>query len=278
MPAVAAPADKRFRRAHVKPGRRNRVTLSALFKAARTLAVLAVVLYGAWRGRALVLGASALHVNRIAIHGNERLSRGEVLGMVDGLEGEHLLGIGLDGWRDRLLAQPWVAEATLRRILPGTVDIVVRERRPMAIARIGNRLHLVDASGVIIDEYGPAYADIDLPIVDGLGAEPRRGSPAVDHARADLTGRLLAALGTRPDLAARVSQIEAADARNAVVMLEGDTAMLRLGDRDFVERIQSYIDLAPALRERVAEIDYVDLRFDERVYVRPAAHGRGPRD
>mgnify|MGYP003494045404 CR=1 FL=1 len=56
---------------------------------------------------------------------------------------------------------------------------------------------------------------------------------------------------------------------NAVVILEGDTALLRLGDAEFVERLQQYLDLAPALRERMAGIDYVDLRFDERLYVRP---------
>jgi hypothetical protein len=33
--------------------------------------------------------------------------------------------------------------------------------------------------------------------------------------------------------------------------------------------LQQYLDLAPALRERVAAIDYVDLRFGERMYVRP---------
>jgi hypothetical protein len=30
------------------------------------------------------------------------------------------------------------------------------------------------------------------------------------------------------------------------------------------------------LRERVPAIDYVDLRFDERVYVRPARETRAP--
>ncbi len=60
------------------------------------------------------------------------------------------------------------------------------------------------------------------------------------------------------------------DLHNAVVMLENDTALLRLGDTEFVERLQQYLDLAPALRERMAGIDYVDLRFDERLYVRPA--------
>jgi hypothetical protein len=40
-----------------------------------------------------------------------------------------------------------------------------------------------------------------------------------------------------------------------------------------VERLQAYFDLAPTLREQVPSIDYVDLRFDERVYVRPAKRG-----
>ena len=45
--------------------------------------------------------------------------------------------------------------------------------------------------------------------------------------------------------------------------------MVRVGGEQFAERLQSYLDLAPALRERIAAIDYVDLRFDDRVYVRP---------
>jgi cell division septal protein FtsQ len=45
--------------------------------------------------------------------------------------------------------------------------------------------------------------------------------------------------------------------------------MLRLGDQDFVDRLQEYVDLGPALRERIVDIDYVDLRFNERLYVRP---------
>ena len=53
-------------------------------------------------------------------------------------------------------------------------------------------------------------------------------------------------------------------------MLEGDTALLHLGEESFAERLQQYLDLGDALRERVNEIDYVDLRFPERLYVRPA--------
>jgi cell division septal protein FtsQ len=71
-------------------------------------------------------------------------------------------------------------------------------------------------------------------------------------------------------MASRISQIDVSDSRNAVVLVDDDPTQIRLGSEKFVERLQSYFELAPALREQVPAIDYVDLRFDERVYVRPA--------
>jgi cell division septal protein FtsQ len=61
------------------------------------------------------------------------------------------------------------------------------------------------------------------------------------------------------------------DPRDAVLILKNDTALVRIGDDQFAERLQSYLDLGAALREKVPQIDYVDLRFGERVYVRPQA-------
>jgi cell division septal protein FtsQ len=271
MPAVAAPADKRFRRARVKPGRKRRATLRQAWTVARVVIVIGLMGYGGWRGTTLVLGAPMLQIARVTVRGNDRLSTGEVLALVAGLQQRNILTVRLDEWRDRLLSSPWVENATLRRQLPSTIEIRVRERRPIGIGRVVNGLYLVDHRGVIVDEYGPNYADLDLPIIDGLASVPHEGAPAVDERHALLAARLIAALETRPDLAARVSQIDVSDSRDAVMLLEGDTAMLRLGNDDFVARLQEYIDLAPALRQRVAEIDYVDMRFDDRLYVRPVA-------
>jgi cell division protein FtsQ len=269
VPAVAAPADKRFRRAHVKPGRRRSATLKHVWIAARIGIVFGLMAYGGWRGTTLVLGAPALQISRVTVRGNERLSTGEVLALVSGLQRRNILTVSLDDWRHSLLSSPWVEDATLRRLLPSTIEIEVRERRPMGVGRVANGLYLVDPRGVIVDEFGPNYADLDLPIIDGLASVPNQGTPIVDERRALLAARLLAALEPRPDLATKVSQIDVSDVHDAVVLLDGDTAMLRLGEDDFVARLQEYIDLAPALRERIAEIDYVDLRFDDRLYVRP---------
>jgi cell division protein FtsQ len=218
-----------------------------------------------------VLKAPALQVSRITVRGNERLSTGELLALVSGLQRLNILTVRLDEWRARLLSSPWVEDATLRRILPSTVEIHVRERRPIGIARLNGRLYLVDPHGVIVDEYGPNYPDLDLPIIDGLAGVPHDGSSAIDETRAGLAARVIGALQTRSDLAAKVSQIDVANERDAVVMLEGEAVMLHVGDVDFVERLQQYLDLASALRERVEEIDYVDLRFSDRLYVKPVS-------
>ena len=59
------------------------------------------------------------------------------------------------------------------------------------------------------------------------------------------------------------------------MILNGDPAVIYVGEDQFLQRLQSYVQLAPALRQRVPDIDYVDLRFDERIYVRPGKPGAG---
>ena len=267
--AVATATDKRFRRAHVKPARRRTPVAKHVWLAVRVIAILAVVGYGGYRGVTSIVAAPTLQVGHLAVRGQQRLSTGEVLALVDGLRGQNILTIRIGEWQQKLLASPWVESATIRRVLPSTLEITVHERKPTGIGRIGTALYLIDGGGVIIDEYGPAYADIDLPIIDGLATAPADGGAMVDVARAEFAGRVLAALAARPELAQRVSQIDVADLHDAVVILDDDTALLRLGDTAFVARLQQYVDLQPALRERLAGIDYVDLRFDERLYVRP---------
>ena len=285
MSPVAAPSDKRFRRAHVKPARRRR-TVAAIAKPLATYSIVAVLFaYGVYRVSLVAAHAGVLQIEKINVHGNVRLSKGEVLAVLNGLQGQSLVWTDLDAWQKRLLASPWVRDASLRRSLPSTVDVAIAERRPVGIGRITGDMYLIDERGFVIDQYGPQYADLDLPIVDGLsmrsagtgipGAEMAEdGGLATDEARGDLAARLIASLSAKPAIAKRLSQIDVSDLHNATVILNGDTAVIQLGDDQFLQRLESYLDLASALRERVAEIDYVDLRFDDRIYVRPPARER----
>jgi cell division protein FtsQ len=272
---VATSIDKRFLRAHARPGRRRPSWQRPLLAGARATLVLAVLAYGGYRVTATVQANGLLHVRRIQVQGLNQLSRGEVLALLDDLRGLNILAVDLEACRRRLLTSPWVAEAALRRRLPSTIEVLIAERRPIGLARVGGDLFLIDDRGGLIEEYGPKYAELDLPVIDGLLPAGAGGPAALDERRIGLAVRLLDSLQRRPDLLEQVSQVDVSDPRDAVVILAGDTALVRLGDAQFADRLQSYLELAPKLRERVPGIDYVDLRFGDHVYVGTVAPGSG---
>lgn len=264
---IPAPADRRFRRPDLRPARRRRLGQIAWRFGrfgAPALAGLAVLF---WLGTTL-LGSQMLRVNTLVVRGNTWLSVGEVEALVDGLRGERIFNVDFEHYRRRLMDSPWVERVSLWRVLPSTVEVRVVERSPLVIARVGQQLYLVDEQGVIIDEFGPQHRDFDLPIVDGLVSSSRAGGPLVEVDRIRLIDRLVRAVDAHPALRKRLSQVDVSNPRDAVVLLDDDSARLHLGDARFVERLQSYLELAPTLRDRLADIDDVDLRFDERIYVR----------
>ena len=270
MSPVAVPADKRFRRSHVKPGRRRRNWKTIAVPIVRYALIGAVIVYGMYRVSGIAAQAHALRIETISIRGNERLSKAEVTRALDGMVGQSLVWTDLNHWREQLLKSPWVRDVAMRRSLPSTIEVVVSERRPMGIGRLRGELFLVDERGVILDQYGTQYADFDLPIIDGLAIRAADGGRVADEAGAELAARVIAALKVRPMIADRISQVDVSNLHNAAIILSGDTAVIHLGEDQFLQRVESYLDLASTLRERVADIDYVDLRFDDRIYVRPS--------
>lgn len=268
--SVKVPAEKNFRRAKaVKPVRKKAGRRAWPWRAAGVAGAGLLGLYSTYRAFDLVLHADALRVRTIAVHGNARISSGEVKALVDGLRGTNIITADLSDYRARLMDSPWIADVALRRTLPSTVEVFVSERRPIGLCRLGTQLYLIDRGGTLIDEFGPQYSEFDLPIISGAVRPPSSNEPAIDERRVDLAARVMEGLAAREDLASRVSEIDVSNVHDAVVLLDDDPALLHLGDQKFVERLHAYVELAATLRQRVPAIDYVDLRFDDRIYVRP---------
>ena len=214
--------------------------------------------------------AGFLRVTTITVRGNEHISPGEVLALIGPLRGQNILMADLETYRQHLMASGWVKTATLRRVLPSTIEVDVDERIPIGLARIGGRLYLIDGAGTVIDEHGPRFSEGGLPIVDGLSTGT---DTAADETRAQLISSLMTAMEAAPELSSRISQINVEDPYDAVVLLNDGPTLIHLGREQFADRLQEYLDLAPALRAHVADIDYVDLRFERRVFIRPAEPG-----
>lgn len=261
--------DKRFHRAHLKPGR-QRKGVSQLKTVVRII-VLAVVAFGCsyWLFET-VRKTSLFSIDTITTIGNNRLSAGEVVTLVESLHGQNIFLADLEDARHYLRAAGWIEDVTLRRVLPSTIEIMVNEREPVGLGRFGVALYLIDSEGLIIDEFAPRFRDLDLPIIDGLSVGGKEGIRDIDKRRAALAAHLLSDIEEHaPRLSDQLSQIDVADPHDAVVLLSGDPVFIHLGEEQFAERLQTYEELKPSLSARVRDVDYVDLRFDGRIYVRP---------
>jgi cell division protein FtsQ len=271
---VRAPADKRFKRARVQPPRKKRSWRAWSVSVGKGLIFVIVLAYATTRGVYLLTSTSALRIERLSVHGIRQLSNRDVqrllgAGRAGSLQGSNILLADLDGWRARLLRSPWIKDAALRRVLPSTIEITIVEREPLGIGRLNDRLYLVSGDGVIIDDYSARYAAFDLPIIDGLHTPANANGLLVDEARSAFAADVLQDLRRSSDLATRVSQVDVSNDEDAVVLLADDPARVHLGREAYADRLRAYLNLAPTLRARVSGIDYVDLRFDPRIFVRP---------
>ncbi len=261
--------DKRFHRAHLKPDRRRQggSHLKTVFR----IIALAVMAFGCsyWLFET-VRKASFFSIETITVKGNNRLSAGEVVTLVESLNGQNIFLADLDETRRHLRAAGWIEDVRLRRVLPSTVEIMVDEREPVGLGRFGAVLYLIDSDGLVIDEFTPRFRDLDLPIIDGLSVGRNDGDRDIDKRRVALATQLLSDIGRHaPRLSDQLSQVDVADPHDAVVLLTGDPVFIHLGEEQFAERLQTYEELKPSLNARVREVDYVDLRFDGRIYVSP---------
>jgi cell division protein FtsQ len=249
----------RTRVRRVRRGWSGRLALALQVGAAALVLAVAV-----WSAQRQVLGSERLQVSRVDVRGSRFLSEGEVRELLGPAVGENILTLDIAALVQRLQSSPWVADATVRRTLPDTVEVEIHERVPLALAEV-ERLYLMDGQGVLIDIYGPHTSEFDLPIVRGLkgvDGETRRD-------RAQRAGVLLADLG---ELAVEVSEVIVEPSGDLRVVLREAGTVLRLGAPPYRGRFETFLGLRQELLARAPSAEYFDLRFEDRIY----AKHRGP--
>ncbi len=114
----------------------------------------------------LVTQGSFCAIDRMEITGNTRLSRQEILRQADIHEALNLLGVNIRVVRERLMAHPWIAEASVARHFPDRLVIAVLEEVPFAQFDIRGRWYLANAAGVLfVSDKDP---EPGVPIVTGV--------------------------------------------------------------------------------------------------------------
>lgn len=262
LPLRGMDEDPPFLRTRVRASRRraHRGALGRLLTLVQVAGGLVVSVAVLALGYDRVMASERLKVAQVDVKGSRFLSEGEVRGLLGPAVGENILGLDIASLQNRLLSSPWVSVASVRRTLPDTLQVEIRERVPLALAEL-DRLYLMDAEGTLIDIYGPRTSGFDLPIVRGLSGstgEARR-------ARVEKAGALLADLG---ELASEISEVEVEEQGDLKVALKGAGEVLRLGSPPYRERVATFLALRAEMRERAPKAEYFDLRFRDRIYAK----------
>ena len=209
-------------------------------------------------------GAPELEIDRIFVEGNERLSEGEILELIEVHGATNILTLDLDETKRKLLRSAWVRDVELKRMLPATLTLQIVERTPVAVAAL-SELYLLAEDGTILDQLPPFYDMEKLVLVRGLRDE----DGVVSADRAALAGRMAEALLAHERLALLVSELDVTEGADSTTLrLRESPLALLVSERTMVSRLSEVVPLLAGIAERLPGVEVLDLRFQNAVYVR----------
>ncbi len=177
--------------------------------------------------------------------------------------GRSLYLVPIEKRRLELLEIDWVEDATISKVWPNTLRVYIRERVPVAFVRLtGNRkdgssrLALIDKDGHILRPR--VAAQFTLPVIAGV----RENEPLDNRkARVRLVLGMLKEIGP---LGGQISEINVADPNNLVVAehVGNEVLNLMLGDDNYAERLQSFLNNYSEIKEKRPDAKTLDLRVD----------------
>jgi cell division protein FtsQ len=201
------------------------------------------------------------------------VSRDQMLPVFGEDIGRNIFFVPLGERRKQLEQIPWIEHATVMRLLPDQIRVSVVERKPVAFARVGDQIGLVDANGVLLSMSPEAMAEhhYSFPVVKGI--DP--GDPAASRqARMAVYLRLMSALdSTGQHYSEQISEIDLTDPEDARVLMpeQGADIMAHFGEDHFLERYQRYQAHIAEWRQQYPHLAAVDLRYDQQVVLQMAS-------
>ena len=202
-------------------------------------------------GAAAVAG---LRVTNVVIEGRANTPEPLLRAALGVTAGDPILGFSVEMARQRLETLSWVEHATVERRLPGTVVVVLQERRPFAIWQNQGRFVLIDRTGQVVANQNVAEFR-QLPLVVGPGA-PVGAATLID------------ALSERPDLQKRVvAAVQIAERRWNLHLGNGADVLLPEGHEIAALDRLTKLQQGDALLDR--PLAAIDMRLGDRLVLRP---------
>src|SRR5712692_9854499 len=207
----------------------------------------------------------------IGITGLDNVTRSQIMEVMGGDIGRNIFFVPL-GQRQRQLEQiPWVESASVMRFVPNRLKVEIHERTPVAFARMGSKILLVDAAGTLMEL--PGKKKYSFPVIFGMNlGEP----PSTRAARMRIYKEVVSQLdsgGAR--YSQELSEVDLSDPDDVKVLANNPQGevLVHLGSSNYLDRYKLYVGHVQEWRQQFEKVESVDLRYDRQIIVNPDLQG-----
>lgn len=210
--------------------------------------------------------------DNIEVAGMENATKAQIMEVMGADIGRNIFFIPLAQQKAQLEQIPWVESASVMRFVPNRLRVEIHERTPVAFARVGPRIFLIDAGGTLMEL--PQKRKYSFPVILGMNpGEPLSTRIPRMKAYNELV-RELDSGGAR--YSQDLSEIDLSDLDNIKVRVndpQGDV-QVELGSAEFLKRYKTYVSHVQEWRQQFQKLESVNLRYDNQVIVNPEMEGR----
>jgi cell division protein FtsQ len=205
--------------------------------------------------------------DNIEITGMQNVTRAQIMEVLGADIGRNIFFIPLALQKTQLEQIPWVESASVMRFVPNRLTVQIHERTPIAFARVGPRMSLIDAGGTLM-ELTPKHK-YSFPVILGMNpGEPLSTRAPRMRAYSEMV-RELDSGGAR--YSQDLSEVDLSDLEDMKVRVNdpaGDV-LVHLGSSDYLRRYKIYVTHAQGWRQQFQKLESVDLRYDNQIIVNP---------
>jgi cell division protein FtsQ len=211
--------------------------------------------------------------DQIEVDGAEHVQHAQIMDVMGGDIGRNIFFIPLAERQQQLEQIPWVESASVMRFAPNRLRIEIHERTPVAFARIGSHISLIDAGGTLMELTPGVKHKYSFAVLTGMNS----GEPlSTRAARMKIYNALVRALdssGAR--YSQELSEVDLSDPEDVKILASDASGevLVHLGSGNYLQRYKTYVTHVLQWRQQFDKLESVDLRYDGQIIVNPDLAG-----
>ena len=211
--------------------------------------------------------------DQIEVAGAQHVAHSQIMEVMGGDIGRNIFFVPLAQRKQQLEQIPWVDSASVMRFVPNRLRVEIHERTPVAFARIGSHVSLIDAGGTLMELTPAGKYKYSFPVIAGMNAgEPHSTRAARMKNYNELVRQLDSDGAHYSQELSEVDLSDTDDVKIAVADSDGDV-LVHLGSGNYLQRYKTYVTHVQQWRQQFNKLESVDLRYDGQIIVNPDLEG-----